>query len=93
MSTLLESRMALHKPGQITWPEPKLGLKCDSCAHFRVIVPKASAPKADAPPLTDFTGMKGICALVRAHQAVGGARFVGSEAIACPKHRGASDAA
>jgi hypothetical protein len=32
--TPLEERMALHVPGQISWPEPKLRKNCIHCRHF-----------------------------------------------------------
>jgi hypothetical protein len=69
--TALETRMSLHHEGQITWPEPELGKHCDTCAHFYT-------------PPNALEG-KGICALVEAHQNVVGKRFIGADAVACPK--------
>jgi len=33
-TTPLDERIRLHKPGQLTWPEPKLGEQCAQCRHF-----------------------------------------------------------
>ncbi len=69
--TALEIRMALHKPGQLTWPEPELGKTCADCAHFN------TAPFK--------TAGKGRCNLVAAHQNVNGQGFDGGGATACPR--------
>lgn len=76
MATPLPQRMALHMPGQITWPEPELKKYCDSCSHYRT---------EGAPPQE-----KGRCWLVSAHQNAKGVRFKGAEATACPQWRGPS---
>jgi len=67
--------MRLHVPGQLTWPEPELGLFCDNCDHF---------DQTDIAIGTAAQG-KGRCALVVGHQGVKGKVFEGSEASACPK--------
>lgn len=74
--TELAARMALHTPGQITWPEPDLKKTCDQCQHF-------------APPPDGARGEgEGVCDLVRAHQHVTGRAFYGAKATACPQFRG-----
>ncbi len=69
--TPLEERMRKHTPGQLTWPEPKLGKWCSQCRHY----------------LTYGVSHveKGRCDLVKAHQRVAGAQFKGAEAMACSK--------
>lgn len=71
--TPLPERMKLHVLGQITWPEPKLGRRCNECRHFL-----NSALKTEG---------KGRCDLVRAHGGKGalGVGFTGKKAIACPQ--------
>jgi hypothetical protein len=71
-TTPLAERMALHVAGQITWPEPALGLTCDSCRHFDRDRVK--------------TAGRGRCRLVAAHQKTAGVVFAGT-ATACPKHQ------
>ena len=58
--TELAVRMALHLPGQLTWPEPNLRKRCEDCAHAQLF---------DAP------AGKARCALVTAHHKVKGAAF------------------
>jgi len=74
--TDLDKRMALHTPGQITWPEPALGKWCSQCRHFT----------------NDGTRdkTKGRCNLVAAHSnhKTKGVLFVGQEATACPQFDG-----
>ena len=73
--TELNRRIELHKPGQITWPEPDLKKYCTSCRHFGDI----SELKA---------GVKGRCGLVAKHHLkTTGIKFYGAEAIACPQFR------
>lgn len=74
MTTPLPQRMALHVPGQITWPEPELKKFCDSCAHY-----SRRGNKADAE--------KGRCYLVSAHHRVQGLFFKGADATAWPQWR------
>lgn len=71
-TTPLEKAMLLHQPGQITWPEPDLNLKCAACRHFY-----------DQSKIKDGTA-KGRCALVKAHHKRQGVKFR-STAIACPQ--------
>lgn len=71
-ATDLAARMRLHVPGQITWPEPTLRLRCADCAHF------LHGGGAHG---------KGRCDLVYLHSKVKGANFVGETAIACPQIR------
>lgn len=33
--TDMGDRVRLYQKGQMTWPEPELGRKCNQCAHFR----------------------------------------------------------
>lgn len=70
--TELAARMALHLPGQVTWPEPQLRKRCEDCTHLQ---------------LFDSPAGKGRCALVMAHHKVKGANFDVSGAIACPQFR------
>jgi len=70
MSTPLAERMKLHKPGQITWPEPELKEECISCRHYY----KGDTAHVD----------KGRCDLVRKHDARAiGSAFFGATATAC----------
>lgn len=71
MPTALEARIALHNPGQITWPEPELRRNCAQCGHYR---PEGARGK-------------GRCALVKAMHKVDGNQFVGAEAVACPQFK------
>lgn len=70
--TELAARMALHLPGQLTWPEPNLRRRCEDCAHVQLF---------DAP------AGKARCGLVMAHHKVKGAAFELGGAIACPQFR------
>lgn len=69
--TPLPQRMALHVPGQFTWPEPLLGKTCAACAQYTTAGFKTEG--------------KGRCRLVQAHQNVAGLGFAGATAVACPK--------
>ena len=73
--TDLAARMALHTPGQITWPEPELKKTCNQCHHY-------------GPPPNGCAADKGVCGLVQAHQNVVGRVFEGAKATACPQFRG-----
>lgn len=73
MATDLATRMRMHMPGQVTWPEPELGKTCADCAHFNTKVFK--------------TAGRGRCVLVAGHQGVHGMGFIGGGATACPKFR------
>lgn len=73
MATALAQRMALHTPGQVTWPEPELHKFCNGCANF------------DISPFK--TPGKGRCRLVAGHQGVAGKGFDGGGATACPQFR------
>lgn len=70
--TDLSQRMALHVPGQITWPEPDTNATCMACAHF--------APRGGGET-------RGRCSLVRAHQKVDGVMFAAARTTACPQIR------
>jgi hypothetical protein len=70
--TDLAARMRAHLPGQITWPEPKLRLRCADCAHF---IHGGGAHG------------KGRCDLVELHHKAKGVAFIGEAAIACPQIR------
>lgn len=92
--TALAQRIKLHSPGQVTWPEPELSQKCASCAHFRPTVSRseqklAAAARLDGlpPPVLEMAGRKGVCHLVKVHQAIKGKMFIGANAIACPQFK------
>jgi hypothetical protein len=59
MPTALATRMALHVDGQITWPEPEVQQRCDTCHHFQPNIPHAQKSKADAPPPDRLFGLQG----------------------------------
>jgi hypothetical protein len=79
MATELEERMALTKPGQVTWAKPELGRRCETCVHM---VDRSERE------------MKGVkvararCALVKAHTGKRGLEFAVQGAIACSQYRG-----
>jgi len=66
----LQERINMTKLGQVTWANPEMKAKCESCRHFK---------KDPNKPLL------GKCALVKAHTKKVGASFDGKVAIACSK--------
>jgi hypothetical protein len=77
MVTPLNRRIAMHIPGQITWPEPEKGAKRLDCRFFQ-------------PERTLKNGtIKGRCGLVKAHQRVDGVQFNASASTACSMFEGA----
>lgn len=70
----LQKRMAMTKPGQVTWADPERngGARCDACAHFARL---AKVNKKG----------NGICRLVEAHMKRPGLPFYGDQAIGCCK--------
>lgn len=72
-ATDLATRIALHTPGQITWPEPALQKTCADCDHFDTHNVK--------------TAGGGRCDLVLRHQSVSGKIFIGAMATACTQFR------
>ena len=75
--TDLTERMRLHKPGQVTWPEPELNKWCSSCRFFN---------QADQTRARQAEG-KGRCEMVANinNHKIKGVVFNGREAKACPK--------
>lgn len=75
--TDLRDSMSLHKPGQLTWPEPDVGAWCETCVFF---------DQGNDISVSRKESGYGRCGLVRLHQKVKGVQFIGNEAIACPKY-------
>lgn len=75
--TDLEKRMAIHTPGQVTWPKLGAHQKCTACEHFST---------HDVAPVRQKNGY-GRCALAREMLGRDGAQFVGATAQICPQFR------
>lgn len=77
MTQALAERMALHTAGQITWPDLETRKPCAVCDRFT---------NAGIAPSRQVKGY-GRCGLVKMHQKVDGAQFIGTDARACPQFR------
>lgn len=67
----LAARIAITKVGQVTWANPALGQKCETCRHLGNIRQKRDGTKV------------AICTLVKAHTRKVGKEFEVETATAC----------